>query len=65
MKIFGYSERVHQRRPQRLLSTRSSCKSDQGCGKVVASNFPGGVNQADVFQLREVSDAFGVEHLAI
>ena len=50
---------------QRSLSTRSSCESDQGCGKALAFNFPDLVNQADVFRLRAVSDAFEVERLAI
>ena len=50
---------------QCLLSTRSSCERDQGCGKALAFNFPDMVNQADVFLVCAVSDAFGVERLAI
>ena len=50
---------------QRLLSTRSSCESDQGCGKALAFNFPDVVNPANVFIVSVVSDAFRVERLAI
>lgn len=47
------------------FTQRSNCESDRGCGKALAFNFPEVVNPGDVLIVRAVSDAFGVERLAI
>ena len=50
----GFTERLFSMRP-----------SYEGYVKALASNFADVVNPADVFLVRAVSDAFGVERLAI